>query len=131
MLVRVRRLEFPLLRKSLAPGKEISTEIAPWHNVVSFFLGANKLQRTLAPRNFVPLPAEKGNTMRNDFGRNVPRIRSSRFFLFGSTLLMLSQASISAQEKTKPVDVNITGRIVESDPKDAVRLMPCKIHVLK
>jgi hypothetical protein len=53
-------------------------------------------------------------------------IRALRFNLLGGVVLLFSQASLLAQEKAKPVDVNITGRIVESDPKDVVRLMRAK-----
>jgi hypothetical protein len=58
-------------------------------------------------------------------------IRSSSYYAIGCIVVILNQVGASAQEKAKPVDVTITGQILESDAKDAVRLMPCKVHVLK
>src|SRR5262245_1729574 len=58
-------------------------------------------------------------------------IRSLGFLAISCLALFLNQAGASAQERTKPVDVTVNGQILESDAKDAVRLMPCKVHVLK
>jgi hypothetical protein len=57
-------------------------------------------------------------------------LRLSRLVLFVSAFALHS-ASAPAQEKKKPVDVTIPGQIVESDAKDTVRMMPCKVHVLR
>src|SRR4051794_3610601 len=59
------------------------------------------------------------------------RARSFRFFAICCIVFCLSRSGAWAQEKAKPVEVTITGQIIESDAKDAVRLMPCKVHVLK
>lgn len=59
----------------------------------------------------------------------------SRVFVFSFAAALLTWAGganfVRGQEAKKGVSLTLNGQIVEGDAKDAVRQMPCKIHIVK